>query len=165
MDKAELLRRIRDTRATWDTLLAEVGPERMTLPGVAGEWTVKDLVAHVAVYERWTAWQMERALGGETAMVALPEQTAATDVNDLDERNAAFYAVFRDQPLDETLRQSRTSYNRLLAAVIAFPDDLLANSDRFEWSFGAPVWRVVAGNSFAHEEEHIAHIRAWLPTA
>ncbi|HKV86308.1 MAG TPA: hypothetical protein VJN88_17280 [Ktedonobacterales bacterium] len=32
-------------------------------------------------------------------------------------------------------------------------------------TFGWRVWRVVAGNSFTHEEEHIAHIRAWLPTA
>ncbi|MGH2487503.1 MAG: ClbS/DfsB family four-helix bundle protein [Ktedonobacterales bacterium] len=165
MDKAELLRRMRESHVTWDALLAEVGPERMTLPGVAGEWTAKDLVAHVAVYERWTAWQMERALRGETVMVSLPEQTPATDVDDQDERNAAFYQIFRDQPLDETLAQARASYDRLLAAVNAFPDDLLANSDRFEWSFGIPVWRVVASGSFAHEEGHIAHIRAWLLTA
>ncbi len=48
MNKAEFLERQRRARAEWEALLAEVGPDRMTRPGTAGYWSVKDVIAHVA---------------------------------------------------------------------------------------------------------------------
>jgi hypothetical protein len=60
MDKAAFLATLRAKHAEWEALLAEVGEARMVQPGVAGEWSVKDIVAHVTWGEREMAG-MERA--------------------------------------------------------------------------------------------------------
>lgn len=65
MDKSKLIKTLRDERKAWDELLAEVAQHGMTEPGLAGNWTAKDIVAHVTWYERETAIMMEeRALVG-----------------------------------------------------------------------------------------------------
>ena len=45
--KAALLERVRRERADWERLLAEVGEARMEEPGPMGQWTFKDLQAHL----------------------------------------------------------------------------------------------------------------------
>jgi len=52
MNKSEWLGTLQTERAQWDALVAEVGQARMTQPGAAGEWSVKDVIAHVTWFER-----------------------------------------------------------------------------------------------------------------
>jgi hypothetical protein len=50
MNKSDLLRMLAEAQAEREHILSRVGVERMTEPGVAGSWTVKDVVAHVDHY-------------------------------------------------------------------------------------------------------------------
>ncbi|MFI5275949.1 MAG: hypothetical protein ACHQ1E_01655, partial [Ktedonobacterales bacterium] len=52
MTGARLASILRTERAQWQALLARVGPDRMEQPGVEGEWSMKELVAHLTWYER-----------------------------------------------------------------------------------------------------------------
>jgi hypothetical protein len=63
--KAYLLRELRVARAEWDALMDEVGPARMTEPGAAGDWSVKDVTAHLASYNRWFVLASEAHFRGE----------------------------------------------------------------------------------------------------
>ncbi len=101
MTKAELLDKLRAGRAEWEALLARVGEARMTEPGVEGEWFVKDVAAHIMVYERWVVGN----LGG--AVPAQPPLPPGVALNDLDERNAWFHELNRDRPLHDVLAGSR----------------------------------------------------------
>lgn len=47
MTKNELLNLLRLARAEWDALLASIDEARMREPGVEGDWSIKDLIAHV----------------------------------------------------------------------------------------------------------------------
>src|SRR5688500_274445 len=97
MNKAKLLETLRSRRAEWDAVLVEVPRDAMTEPGVAGEWTVKDVVAHLAYHERWYADRLHEALRGErytpTELDRMP----------FDERNQHIYRQHRDRPLVEVL--------------------------------------------------------------
>ena len=53
MHKTQLLETLRVERAQWESLLAQIGEDRM-VQGVAGEWSVKDIIAHVMWYKRET---------------------------------------------------------------------------------------------------------------
>ncbi|HLJ81222.1 MAG TPA: maleylpyruvate isomerase N-terminal domain-containing protein, partial [Ktedonobacterales bacterium] len=68
MSKSVLLEKLDAARTQWDALIAEVPEARITRPGAAGDWSVKDVLAHVAVYERWTADQLNAMMRGETEM-------------------------------------------------------------------------------------------------
>jgi hypothetical protein len=43
-------RQFRADRQVWGDLVAEVGRERMLEPGPMGEWTFKDMAAHLAAW-------------------------------------------------------------------------------------------------------------------
>src|SRR5688572_18907149 len=48
----ELLAGIAERRARWDSLIAQAA-DRVNEPGVAGDWTLRDVVAHVNAYLRF----------------------------------------------------------------------------------------------------------------
>ena len=64
MNKTRLLETLRSKRAAWDAVLAEIPAAQMAEPGVAGEWSVKDIIAHVTYHERWFADRLHESLRG-----------------------------------------------------------------------------------------------------
>ena len=162
MTKAELLERIRAARAEWEAALAAVPAERMTEPGAAGEWSVKDVLAHVSYWEDWQADQLEGLLRGETAMVTRQGTPPGALSDDTDERNAAIYTLYRERPLPEARDMARQSYPRLLALVEQVTEEALNDRQTYAWTFGYPVWRMIAGNTYTHHPVHAADLRAWL---
>ncbi|HKT40570.1 MAG TPA: ClbS/DfsB family four-helix bundle protein [Ktedonobacterales bacterium] len=162
MGKAELLGKMRRGRTAWEALVAEVPRERMTESGVEGDWSLKDVLIHVAIYEDWMADQLEGLARGETDMrdtFAIPFEVNGFDVN---ERNAWFFRANRARALDDVLAETQRTFPRLLAAVERLTDDDLNETQRYVWTGGAPVWDAVGGNSFDHYDEHMPNIRAWL---
>src|SRR5690349_425093 len=59
--KADLLAQIEADRAEWRALLAEVGEGRMEQPGPMGEWTFKDLAAHLTGWRERSIARLEAA--------------------------------------------------------------------------------------------------------
>jgi hypothetical protein len=49
--KTELLERMRAGREEWDALIAQIPDSARIEPALAGGWSVKDLIAHVAAIE------------------------------------------------------------------------------------------------------------------
>lgn len=49
--KTEILDQIRTTRQQFEEALAQVPAAHLTQPGVNGEWSVKDILAHIAWWE------------------------------------------------------------------------------------------------------------------
>ena len=154
MTKTEFLERLRSGWAKLEGLLAEVGEARMTQPGVAGVWSVKDVIAHVTWFEREMVGVLRaKALVG-SEWWGLPQ----------DERNAAVFEQNRGRALADVLAEARAAHQQLVEAVEALSDDDLNDPRRFadmpaDWI----PWEVVEGNSFGHYPDHISTIRAWLP--
>ena len=48
MEKATLFKTLTETRAAWEALLAQIDEKQMLKLGAAGNWSVKDVIAHVA---------------------------------------------------------------------------------------------------------------------
>src|SRR5262249_36205718 len=55
--KQQLLDQVQQERELWEALLAEIGFERMEVPGVTRDWTMKDTIAHMTTW-----WRREVAL-------------------------------------------------------------------------------------------------------
>ena len=155
--KAGMLQAIRNEAARWDALLAEIGEERMTQPGAMGDWTFKDVVAHM------TSWRTGETLkyldaarrGDKPAAPPWPENLTT------DEANQWIYERNRDRPLQDVLQESRQSYRQLEAALAAVPEQDLIDPKRFEWMEGEAVGALVT--AFRHwREEHEPGIREWM---
>ena len=162
MSKLELLETLRSERERWEALLAEADGPQMEQPGVAGDWSVKDIVAHVTAYERGLVEWLEAALRGES--LEFPD----LDHPDVDQRNAAIFSENRDRPLRDVLLESRQVFQRLLELIQALPEEELMDPDRTEWfvrprwNESRPLWKCIADDSYKHYHQHIPGIRAWL---
>ncbi len=101
--KTELLERMRAGREEWDALIAQIPDSARTEPALAGGWSVKDLIAHVAAYENWTAAQIRAANEGRAPtnreLYGTEETPDYPEGWDLDRQNAMIYARYKDTPL------------------------------------------------------------------
>jgi hypothetical protein len=153
ISKADFVAALRAGRAEWEALLAEIPAEWMTRPGAAGDWTPKDVIAHVAWHEREMAGVLEQRamVGSELWQIGL------------DERNQAIYEQNRDRPLDELLAEEAALYARMLAGVAALEDDDLNDPGRYREMPGERrPHQVFVGNMHGHYHEHLPELRAWL---
>ena len=152
--KDDLLAHIQAEHANWRALVAEVGEERMEQPGPMGDWTFKDLVAHLTGWRERTIRRLEAGPGRE------PTTAWPSHLTEDDEINQWIYEQNRDRPLREVLAEADASHQRLAAAVAALPEEDLTTPGRFAWMEGKPL---ADGDFFGHlHEEHEPDIRAWL---
>ena len=156
--KAQLLDDLRDEQAGWEALLSDIGEEHMTQPGVAGEWSIKDIVAHLTGWRRRSVARFQAALRHEPS----PPPPWPAELQTDDEINAWIYAGSRDQPLADVLRDSREVFQQLVETLDAFPAADLLNPTRFPWLEGEDL-PLTGAMFYAHfHEEHEPDMRAWL---
>ena len=153
MTKRELLLAIQQERAAFEAALAGLTPEQMTAPGVMGEWSVKDLLGHVALWESRLVtilYSVERGVA--------PKTLGSSEV---DRVNAESYAEQRERPLGRVLADFHAVHVQLLKRLDALADRDLSDSKRFPWMEGEPLEKLVAGDTFEHYAEHRPAIETW----
>ena len=154
----EVAVRIRDDQRFWRSIVAEVGRDRMEEPGSIGEWTFRDLVAHLV------AWRNMRIPSIEAAARGLPEPPRPWPPeiagDDYDGINRWFQDRDRDRSLDDVLDDYDRSFERLAQAIEALPEAIAHDPNGMAWTGGEPV---VDLDFTEHlHEEHLPDIRAWL---
>jgi Protein of unknown function (DUF1706) len=144
-------------RAAWDALISQFSEERLLQPGADGDWSVKDVIAHIAAYEDWTAQQLGASLRGEAPDEQEMAEMASQGWHDVDTRNRLTYEQRKDWPLDKVRSESEQAFNRLLQAVEALPDELLGKPQW--WTSGRTLLDTIPGQSFEHYNQHIDLLR------
>jgi hypothetical protein len=158
MTGARLAGILQAERTRWNALLAQVGAERMEIPGVEGTWSVKELVAHLTWYERAVVEGARQVLSTGTYVRARTELAALP----MDERNDHIAAESRSRPLGDVLAEAEQVFSQLLTMIAACPEELLNEPQRLGLPDDVVPWMLVANNSYAHYREHEQAIRAWL---
>ncbi len=153
LTKPELLQCIRVERDLLEETLARLTPDQMLQPGVDGEWSVKDVLAHISAWERRMLSWLGSHLRGEPPDVPLPW--------DVERMNAETYAQVKDKPLADVLEEFRQSYRESLALAESLTEKQLQTEYTDTWPMG-PLWLGVAANTHWHYKEHRESIEAWL---
>lgn len=152
----DLVKQIHEERASWHALLAEIGEDRMEEPGPMGDWTFKDLAAHLLAWRERTIARIAAGPGGDPA-TPWPA-TLETD----DEINAWIHEQHRDRPLRDVLTDTDRSYERLAYLIATMPEEDRMTPGRFGFMEGGAL---VDAEFFGHlHEEHEPALRAWLQT-
>jgi hypothetical protein len=153
MDKSEFLSLIRTERQRWEELLEQIPPERMESTGASGEWSVKDVIAHISWHEReMVGLARARALVG-SELWALPLQA----------RNTAIFEQHRQLPLQAVLEEAQRVFPEMMAELEKLTDEDLNDPARYP---GMPPdwqpWNVIASNTYEHYQDHIRDLQEWL---
>jgi uncharacterized damage-inducible protein DinB len=153
MDKMTFLSVVRSTRAELDSAIASLSEQQMLKPEASGEMSVKDVLAHIAWFEREMIGLLEqRALAGSD-LWNLPS----------DERNAVIYRLNRHRSLTDVRQEAKEVFQQLLKELENLDEAALDDPACFrdmptDWS----PRQLLAENTSEHYQHHLADINAWL---
>jgi len=134
--------------ASWQTLmdaLDGIPEERMTERGAAGDWSVKDLLGHIAFWESRAVAHLNRQVSNEPQ----PDDDGDGDV-DFEAINVEQHALRENQPLGDARAEMEQTHEQLVALLTRIPDV-------------SP--EEIKGNTFGHYAEHTQDILAWRERA
>jgi len=164
--KEQLLATLRAERARWEDLIAEVGPERLTTPGVCGDQSVKDLLGHLTAYTRRWGAELDAVVTGVPPTMqdlfdvdALPEGAFEWDET---QQNAAIRAQYAPLPPETVLAKWRDATDLLMESVAALDEVGVATPGQIPGTGDYPLTKAIAGDTFGHHAHHAAEVRAWL---
>jgi hypothetical protein len=165
MNKTKLFETLQTERAKWELVLEQVGKQAWTIPGVVGDWSVQDVIAHIMSYEHYILDRLLETLRGEAyspsetpeALTAYLEKHGYPDFGssllDDDGPNAWVVQHHSSRPVDEVVRQERQIFDQLLQAIRGLSEDALAEHRYAER---------IESNTTEHYQHHARDIRNWL---
>lgn len=166
MNKSIFLNRLQRERDKFELLLNRVGYTRtMTINGVSGNWSIKDIIAHIWAYEQYISDRLNEIKHGEiyypckkfNALDAFIDEFGYPDFGspllDDDESNAWIYEKYKNVALDEIVAQENQAFVSIVSTFESIPEHLIKEHNLFEG---------VADNTYHHYHEHIKAIKAWL---
>jgi hypothetical protein len=160
MNKPDLIAALHEEYARWQALLDQIGSPRMEQPGVNGDWSMKEMVAHLTGWNRWLVSRMEAAQHGQ----AQPAPPWPAQLQSEDEINAWIYESNRKRPLDDVLRESEQVFRELFKVVESLPTTIQVEKIEPRYYL---VWldgkHFEVGEFFDHyHDDHEPDVRAWL---
>ncbi|MGH2521635.1 MAG: ClbS/DfsB family four-helix bundle protein [Anaerolineales bacterium] len=153
MNRGEILAALKDSRARLEAALAGLTETQMAEPGVLGEWSVKDILAHL------TAWEVELVtVLGKLQRGQKPGHISWED-DEVEALNAKWYKEYRNRPLDRVLADWRGVRQQTIRQVGAL-DDKAIHEPR-PWFKKRSLFVMIKAETFEHEVEHAAQIEEW----
>ena len=147
MTRAQLLQKV-DER--WQELVAsyaDLSAAEMQEPGVTGSWSVKDIIAHVTVWEEEALTHLPAILAGRK-----PPRYSVTH-GGINAFNAQMTQRSRDLALADVLRRRDDAHRRLLAFIEGVPESECGGDTRFR--------RRLRLDTYGHYAVHANAIRQW----
>ena len=155
MKRVEVIEALEKGRQTLMEAVKGLGDEALVEPGVVDQWSIKDLLFHM------TMWEAEEV---KLLWQASQEQTPSTihfSGMSMDEINAAWSAEGKDRELELVWEDFHGVRKQTLRRLSAFTDKDLEDIGRYPWLKEHPLWKWIAEDTFLHEEEHAEQIKKW----
>jgi hypothetical protein len=156
MTRNEILQALEKDRADLQAALARVPDDVIETRRVAGDWTIKDLLGHIAMWQ-----QVGVQFIAEYRADGLPKNLGLKDDAAIDAYNARGWEMRRDWTLTRTRVELDMAQRNLIAAVQSLTDQDLGKSLPPPWASGTTLEKLIAINSYAHDPEHVAQIAGW----
>ncbi len=134
--KAAITARLERERERLEETVASLRREEMAESGVVGEWSVKDVLAHLADWEAHMLLWLAAARAGDA--VAGPEPGLSW--RQLKEFNRRIYEAHRAEPLEEVLATFREVHGRFMAMVAAMPEEEMLARGRYALTAGKALY-------------------------
>lgn len=150
--KADLLRRMAASHQAYEETLACIPPEHFDDIVLYGNWTVKDLMAHIGWWIETGAERVAAVRRGEPL-----EQFAYYDpIND------KILERFKSTPLAEIQAMEARGWHAMEQQVLATSEAELFDEDRFPMLQGRPLINLVMEETCDHYDGHLSDLKAML---
>lgn len=150
MKREQLLTRLEQAWAALGESYAGLSDAEMITPGVVGDWSVKDILAHVSTWE-------EEALKYLPLIVEGGRPPRYASYGGLDVFNAQMTAAKRGMTLAEVVRRLEETHRELIAYLRTVPEEQFTTETRFRHRLRL--------DTYSHYPLHTHMIRAWREQA
>ncbi|MCA2000983.1 MAG: ClbS/DfsB family four-helix bundle protein [Chloroflexi bacterium] len=128
--KQQLIENAQKERAALEKLLATLTPEQITQFSAADDWSPKDIMAHLAKWERMVMkWY---AAGVKGKVPAVPSEEY--NWGQLPQLNHAIYLKSRDKPLEQVQKEFKASYKKIMKLIESIPEKELFTRGQYSWT-------------------------------
>src|SRR5436305_13983868 len=146
MERQQLLKRLEKAWTAIKESYAGLSDAQLTEPGVVGDWSVKDILAHV------TTWE-EEALKYLPLILTGGKPPRYIQFGGIDAFNAQMAEQKRDMMLSEVLRQLDETHRLLIDYLQSVPEQHFTRETRFR--------RRLRLDTYSHYPLHARAIREW----
>ncbi len=157
MTKTKLYEEIYAERDSLEATLAKLNMSEMMDPVLEGDWSIKDVLAHIVDWEQRMVLWINESLDGDG-----PDLSSDWSDEILNKLNQDIYEKNKDREYQDVLEEFKLSYQQSWKAVKRLTDDDLFEPHRFAWREGRPMWYIVEANMSDHYKEHNEAIKKWL---
>jgi len=157
MEKTELIEALEDGREELLEMIEDLPDETLLEPGVMGDWSIKDILAHLAQWEGQTVTLLFQARRGieQPSTVHFSEETT-------DAINARWYEQSKSRSLAMVMNDFRAVRKQTIRRINEFSKEELNDPNHFAWLKGVPLAELILSDTVEHEDEHADYIRDWL---
>ena len=146
MDKQQLLKQLEKAWRAIEESYTGLSDSQMTEPGVMGNWSVKDVLAHV------TTWE-EEALKYLPLILAGGKPPRYTRYGGIDAFNEQMAEQKRGLALSDVQRQLDETHRRLLDYIQSVPEEHFTRE--------TPLRHRLRLDTYSHYPQHARAIREW----
>lgn len=146
----------------WVARLAELSEETITAPALPGQWSIKDVIAHLWSWQQVSVARMHAALtDAQPEFPAWWEKFGPDPEEDLEHTNAWLCEASRDKPWTQVYDEWSNQFRLYLELARQVPEEDLLALGRYTW-MGNYALAASAMGSLEHHEEHLESLNHWL---
>ncbi len=147
MDKQQLLKQLDKAWAAIKESYAGLSDALMTEPGVTGDWSVKDILAHITTWEEEALKYLPLIIEGRRP------PRYSVKYGGINAFNAQMTEQKRGLSLSDVLKQLDETHHRLIDYIHRAPEDQFTLETRFR--------RRLRQDTYSHYPKHARAIRQW----
>jgi hypothetical protein len=147
----ELLDGLTAARDEFLAAVADIDPALRMTAGLVGDWSARDLLAHVGYWAGHAAESLHRAELGELHEFGRDELS-------VDDRNEVVTRVARETDFATVASREQGAYEAFVARLTAVDPESLDDRD----ADGDTLKEIIAFDGADHYREHTLDIRAWF---
>jgi len=149
--RRDAIRRMEASRRATLAFLAQLPEQEILRPRTQGQWSVKDVLAHIAAWEEEGVHRLDLIARGRGHRIHFYD-----DMREVNRFNARAVAAARSTRLSALLNRAAGVRRRLIAALRRLPPHALRDP-----SHEVPVVGWLPAFAWTHERSHLGEIRAW----
>jgi hypothetical protein len=152
MNNFELQERLENSRERLLVALEALPDEALLQANTVGSWSVAELLGHLTAWESELVTALTRLKQGKK-----PERLLQA-LSDRDVYNAQRRAESQNRDLDNIFADLQGVRLHLEQWIEEFSQRDLTTNGRYPALGNQPLWRIIARNSFEHEEAHLTAV-------
>ena len=156
-NKSRIIEQLHAERRRLEQNLSRLAPADMLLPGVVGEWSVKDVLSHLADWEEHFPGWLAASQRGDKDIPPDPGLTWSQ----LDILNQRIYEKHRDRSLEDVLTYFNSVHQHFMSLVETLTDDEILTPGYYSLTGKAPLYSWLAAYA-SHDRWAKTHIRKWF---